>query len=154
MRALHGQSPYLWSRQQTLNGFGFPYPAPAALVLGCLWCWRQKRDRELFTLAVVLTVVASPRVDNHYFALLIVSLAMARPHLSRVWLVPFAFWLCPATGLAGWQVAVAWATVLVLTYCLLRDEEPREEGDGSLRLPHSEHRRRLAGRQSAGMLDC
>ena len=79
----------------------------AGLILGCVWCWRTKRDRELFTLAVVLMVVASPRVDNHYFALLIVPLALARPRLSRVWLVPLAFWLCPATGLAGWQVALA-----------------------------------------------
>jgi hypothetical protein len=102
----------------------------AALVLGCLWCWRTTRDRELFTLAVVLMVVASPRVDNHYFALLIVPLAIARPHLSPAWLVPLAFWLCPATGLAGWQVAVAWATVIALTYCLLRNDAPafRESG--------------------------
>ena len=32
MRVLHGQGPYQWSRQQILNGFGFPYPAPAALL--------------------------------------------------------------------------------------------------------------------------
>ena len=112
------------------------------LVIGCFACWRRHRDRELFTLAVVLIVVASPRVDNHYFALFIVPLAIARPRLSRAWLIPLVFWLCPATGFAAWQVGVAWATIAGLSWCLWRAGEMHETGNDSVRAPllihHSE----------------
>jgi hypothetical protein len=98
--------------------------ATATLALACIRLGRDHRDREAFSLAVALMLVSSPLVDNHYFALLIVPLAIARPYLSRAWLAPLVLWLCPATGVAGWQAALAWLTVGGVTLWLIREQAP------------------------------
>jgi hypothetical protein len=104
------------------GGTVLDYLATAALALACLRLGKNGRDRGAFTLAVALMLVSSPRVDNHYFALLIVPLAIARPYLSRAWLPPLVLWLCPATGVAGWQLALAWVTLGALTLWLIRQD--------------------------------
>jgi Glycosyltransferase family 87 len=98
--------------------------ASVALAGACVRFARAKRDREAFTLAVDLMIVSSPLVDNHYFALLIVPLAIAQPYLSRLWALPLLLWLCPATGMATWQILVAWATTTGATYLLLAHPRP------------------------------
>jgi hypothetical protein len=90
------------------------------VVAVCVRTGRRGDDRVSFTVAVALMMTAAPRVDNHYFALLIVPLAIARPSLSRIWLLPLAFWLCPATHLAVWQLTLAWVTLAALTLLLTR----------------------------------
>jgi hypothetical protein len=92
-----------------------------ALVIGCLCLGRQGRERAALTLAVAAMLASSPLVDNHNFALLIIPLALARPHLGRAWLVPFALWLCPDTGVAGWQVILAWGILGALTVWAVRE---------------------------------
>jgi alpha-1,2-mannosyltransferase len=93
-----------------------------ALVMGCLSLGRRYREREALTLAVAAMFASSPLVDNHYFALLMVPLALARPYLSRAWLVVlFALWLCPVTGAAGWQVILAWVILGAVTAWLVRE---------------------------------
>jgi Glycosyltransferase family 87 len=101
--------------------------AAGALTILCVrFAWRR-RERAAFTLAIGLMLVSSPLVDNHYFALLIVPLAIARPYLSRAWLPPLALWLCPATGFAGWQLAVAWVTfAAMMAWLILEDQAPSE----------------------------
>jgi Glycosyltransferase family 87 len=84
--------------------------ATTGVAAACVRVGRRGRDQQALTLAVALMLVASPLVDNHYFALLIVPLAIARPYLSPAWLLPLALWLCPATGVAGWEAALAWVT--------------------------------------------
>jgi hypothetical protein len=42
--------------------------------------------------------VASPLVWLHYFALLIIPVALTRPTLSWPWLLPLALIVCPGTG--------------------------------------------------------
>jgi len=66
-------------------------------------------------------LVASPVVWNHYFALLIVPLAILRPRLRIEWAIPLALWLCPATGVTGWQAGLA-ALVTGSTVLLLARE--------------------------------
>ncbi|HEX8975844.1 MAG TPA: glycosyltransferase family 87 protein [Solirubrobacteraceae bacterium] len=95
--------------------------ASAALIGGCLHLGWQRRERDAFALAIALMLASSPLVDNHYFALLIVPLAITRPSLGRLWLVPLLLWLCPATGVAGWQAALAWIVLAGVTAGLLRD---------------------------------
>jgi Glycosyltransferase family 87 len=84
-----------------------------ALAGGCLLAGRRGREREALTVCVVLMLAASPLVWNHYFALLIVPLAIARPRLSWIWSVGLVLWVCPSDGAAAWQVAVAWLAVAV-----------------------------------------
>src|SRR5439155_11168629 len=54
---------------------------------------RDVRDRDVATLTLCLAAAfaASPIVWIHYFLLLLVPLALARPRLSLLWFVPFAF---------------------------------------------------------------
>jgi hypothetical protein len=107
----------------------------SALTVGCFRLARSRREREAFAVAIALMLTSSPLVDNHYFALLIVPLAIARPYLCRAWIVPLALWICPATGAAGWQVAVAWVTAGALTLWLVRAIQPLGENGDSLHRP-------------------
>jgi hypothetical protein len=69
----------------------------------------RRREREAMVLVVLLMLVASPLVWSHYFALLLVPLALTRPRLAAIWAAPILIWLCPPrTGVAGWQEALAW----------------------------------------------
>ena len=51
-------------------------------------------------LAVALMLVASPLVWSHYFVLLLVPLALARPRLDAVWFAAVAMWICPPSTTA------------------------------------------------------
>jgi alpha-1,2-mannosyltransferase len=68
----------------------------------------RRNDRQAIVLAVGLMLVASPLLWVHYFVLLLVPLALARPRFSAAWLVPVAMWLLPPSpAVAGWQLALA-----------------------------------------------
>jgi hypothetical protein len=86
----------------------------AAITARCLWLGMRGRARASFTLAVALMLISSPLVDNHYFALLVVPLAIAFPELKWPWVLALGFWLCPAMDEAVWQVILAWLLVTVL----------------------------------------
>lgn len=74
---------------------------------------RQGQERAL-VLAVALMLVASPLIWSHYFALLLIPMALGRRRLSALWLAPVLMWVCPAsTATVGWEAAVAWAVTLV-----------------------------------------
>jgi hypothetical protein len=92
-----------------------------------VWCarlaWRG-REREALTIAVLLMIVSSPRVDSHYFSLLAVPIALRRPQLSLAWLVPFLLNLCPALDVSGWQVCLAWAVLSGTTVWAVRGVPP------------------------------
>jgi len=98
----------------------------AALAAACVAIARRGLDPESLTLCVALMLVASPLVWNHYFALLVVPLAIARPRLGGAWLAPLVLWLCPATDVATWQALLAWTVVAGVLATLVR--EPRLAG--------------------------
>jgi hypothetical protein len=91
----------------------------ALIALGCFGLGRQDREREALTIAIVLVLASSPQVDIHYFAYLVVPLALARPSLSPFWLPLLALWLCPALRVSGVQWSVAWAVLLAVVVPLL-----------------------------------
>lgn len=70
---------------------------------------RQGGDRSAFSLAIVAAIVLSPIVWAHYFALLVVPLAVAFPRLSWVWGLMWGFWLIPAQENEGdlWRILLA-----------------------------------------------
>lgn len=101
-------------------------------------------DRGALVISVALMLVASPLVWIHYFVLLALPLALARPRFSALWLVPLAMWLLPpATRVSGWQFALAWVLVGA---CILRALQGGPVGRPSARL----RLRRTAPRSPAG----
>jgi hypothetical protein len=90
----------------------------AAVALACLVVGRRGRDRQALALCVGLMLVASPLVWNHYLALLIAPLAIARPRLDRMWVLPLALWVCPSIGVATWHAALTWVVVSWLVFRL------------------------------------
>jgi hypothetical protein len=92
--------------------------ASAALIAGLVWLGLvRRRDRDALTLTVALMLVASPLVWSHYFVLLLVPLALARPRFDPIWLLPCAMWICPpSTAATGREVVLAW---LVAVSCLV-----------------------------------
>jgi len=80
---------------------------------------RTPRDREAASLTLVLAaaLAASPIVWMHYFLLLLVPLALTRPRLSPLWLVPFAYYPLGETAWPGGdpkKLGLAVVTTLVL----------------------------------------
>ena len=59
---------------------------------------RRGQERQAFVLAVAAALLLTPIVWLHYFALLLVVVALARPTLSLVWFVPLAMVVTPGSG--------------------------------------------------------
>ena len=72
---------------------GFIGLALAASLLGAsVVSGRRGEDRVAFVLAIAAALAFSPIVWRHYFALLLVPVAIARPRLGVVWFVPVLMW--------------------------------------------------------------
>jgi alpha-1,2-mannosyltransferase len=82
-------------------------------------------DRRSFTLAVTACLLCTPIVWLHYFALLAVPLAVARPRLSWPWLAPLALWVVPVTDPSTAEVALALTVTAAVTIGALRAPAPR-----------------------------
>jgi glycosyl transferase family 87 len=93
-----------------------------ALLAAAAWVARDERrsvrDRDVaaLTLTLAAALAASPIVWVHYFLLLLVPLALARPRLSPLWLVPFAY---SPLGEAAWPAGNARNLALALVPTLL-----------------------------------
>jgi hypothetical protein len=77
-------------------------------------------DRRAFSLAVIAAIAITPIVWLHYFTLLVLPLALARPRLAWLWALLWAFWLIPAQGNQGhlWRILLAAAfTAAVAVLC-------------------------------------
>jgi len=84
--------------------------------------WRCKS----FTLAIFAVLLASPVVWLHYFALLIVPMAILRPRFSPLWLLPLLAWPAPGTWNGHtWQTALMLAVLAATALALLRAASKR-----------------------------
>ena len=94
------------------------YAAGAAAVAACVALGRRPRSEQadLATLCAALAaaLLLSPIVWSHYLTVLFVPIAVVRPRLSGLWLVPLVLWFTPAQsdGVA-WRVAVGFAVMLI-----------------------------------------
>ncbi len=72
-------------------------------LLGCVVvvAGRNDGDQPAFSVAIVASIALTPIVWQHYFALLVLPLALARPRLSAAWALLMAFWLVPAQENGG-----------------------------------------------------
>ena len=118
------------------------------LLAAAAWVARDRRaprDRDVATLTLCLAaaLAASPIVWVHYFLLLVVPIALTRPRLSALWLVPLAYY---PLGEAAWpagdarKLALALVTTLVilgaaLVTTLAPDWRPTLRSYPRLRLP-------------------
>jgi hypothetical protein len=80
---------------------------------------RRGAEMRAFVLAIAAALACSPIVWLHYFALLLVPVAVVSPRLGPIWFVPLAMWGFGAgtgngtTAEAGVVLAVAVATLLL-----------------------------------------
>jgi hypothetical protein len=75
----------------------------------CLALGRRGRDVPALALGIAVSLLATPIVQLHYFALLIVPLALVAPRVGLVWAPPLAMWTCAAAAPRLWQTLVALA---------------------------------------------
>ncbi len=66
-----------------------------SLLLVAVHLARCRDDFGSFTAAIAAALALTPVVWQHYLALLVVPLAIARPRFSAVWLLPILLWLSP-----------------------------------------------------------
>ena len=88
-------------RLGTLASDALPWIAGIACLIGVVVAARgEDGDRRAFTLAVVASILFTPVVWLHYFALLYAPIAIWRQTLSVAWLLPLLFLLTPS----GWTI--------------------------------------------------
>jgi hypothetical protein len=82
-------------------------------------------DRRSFTIAIAGCLLATPLLWLHYFALLLVPIAIYRPRLSGLWFVPLVLWLTPASHANGsvWKISVALSVLAVVVMRTIAEHE-------------------------------
>jgi hypothetical protein len=83
--------------------------------------WR----RMSFALAIAASLVLSPIAWLDFYALTAIPLAITRPRLSAVWLLPLATWGLPSSGIATdetWGVARVLLLFGAVLFVAVRDE--------------------------------
>jgi hypothetical protein len=69
-----------------------------SLVVSVVVIGRRGGERTAYVLAMAAALGLTPIVWLHYFALLVVVVAVARPRLGLVWFVPLAMVITPGSG--------------------------------------------------------
>ena len=80
------------------------------LLVAVVLLGRRGDDRSAFIVALAAALALSQLVWLHYFALLVVVVAVAQPRLTAVWFVPLVMFLAPGSGN---PTAIETAVVLV-----------------------------------------
>ncbi len=106
----------------------------------CLALGRRGRELAALALAIGVSLLATPIVQLHYFALLLVPLALVRPRLSLAWALPLLVWVCAAETPRPWQIAASLALgAAMLAIAIRRDSGGpivlREPGQTQARTP-------------------
>jgi len=90
----------------------------AALAAVFVAARRNRSETASFALAVAAALLCTPIVWLHYFALVLVPLAVLSPAFSLAWLLPAMLWVCPVGAApSAWKFAfplVVFALVLLL----------------------------------------
>jgi hypothetical protein len=99
----------------------------AVLATAVIMARGEKDGRRSFALVIAATILLSPVVWLHYFALLLVPLALLRPRFGPLWLLPLLLWPCPVmlSTPTWWPIAplLVFGTALLLTLAR-RQPEP------------------------------
>ena len=97
----------------------------ASLLVSVVVVGRRGSEMRSFVLAIGAALACSPILWLHYFAILLVPVAVARPRLGVVWFVPLAMWGFGAgTGNGSTASAVVVLVVVAATLALAVREAP------------------------------
>ena len=88
----------------------------AALAAVFVTARRNRSEATAFTLAVAAALLLTPLVWLHYFALLLIPLAVLTPTFSLAWLLPAILWACPVGPTAS---VSTWTYVLPPVVCTI-----------------------------------
>jgi len=101
--------------------YALAFALAAVAAAGCVVFGRRGRDHAALALAVFVCILATPIVQVHYFALLLIPLAITRPRLGVAWLLPLALWACSDDQL--WQAVVALSIAVGIVMICLRESQ-------------------------------
>jgi hypothetical protein len=87
--------------------YALAFSLAGCCAVACLALGRRGRDVQALTLAVAVSLLATPIVQLHYFALLLVPLAIVRPRVDLTWSLPLAMWVCASETTRSWQIGAA-----------------------------------------------
>ena len=113
------------------------------LLLAVVVAGRRGEERRAFALAVAAALACSPIVWLHYFALLVITVAVAEPRLGAAWFVPLAMYASTGTyNGTTLQTAVTVAAAALTVVLAVRPDRARiplarAEAPGSLPLERS-----------------
>jgi Glycosyltransferase family 87 len=116
---------HLGASTRLATAIGYGVAAVAAFL--CFKIGRSGRERAAFALSVGVVLLATPVIWLHYFALLLVPLALIEPRARLLWLLPLLTFGCPPTVPSTWQITLVLAIFFALTVLMLRTEL-RSEG--------------------------
>ena len=108
-----------------------------ALLVSVVVTGRRGNEQRSFVLAVAAALACSPIVWLHYFAILLVPVAVVRPRLGPIWFVPLAIWGFGAgTGNGSTASAAVVLIVVAATFALaVREASPSESTGPTTRSP-------------------
>jgi Glycosyltransferase family 87 len=105
----------------TIGGLAIGVAALGAIIIAAR---RSRSDKAAFTFAVGAALLCTPIVWLHYFALLLVPLAVLSPVFSIAWALPVILWACPggATPTSTWKLALPLVVCSVTLLWAYHDE--------------------------------
>ena len=83
----------------------------AAAAAACVAVGRRGDDRGALVLTVALTFLATPVIWMHYFALVLVPFALARPRLEPLWGLPIVLAICGSKSTSAWGIVLAFVVI-------------------------------------------
>jgi Glycosyltransferase family 87 len=98
------------------------------LVAAVVTLGRRGDERAAFVVAIAASLALSPIVWLHYFALLLVVVALAQPRLGYIWFVPLAMFITPGSGHPS-PFDTAWAIGVAAVVVALSMRESRRMGE-------------------------
>jgi hypothetical protein len=110
-----------------------------SMVVAVVAIGRRGDERSSFILAIAASLALTPIVWLHYFALLLVVVALAQPRLALLWFVPLGMVLTPGSGQptpfqTAWTLAIA---ALVFALALHRTLRGVSRRPSSLTVPET-----------------
>ena len=101
--------------------------AVAVGVVAALVLLRRRGDEATFAAAVVGSLIATPILWNHYLVLLVAPIALARPRLAPLWMLPLVLWVTPHPESVGvvWRIVLVLAVIALVAVQTVRRSSPR-----------------------------
>jgi hypothetical protein len=90
----------------------------------CLIWGRRGEELRALTMCVALVLIATPVQWMHYFVLVLVPLAIARPRLHWSWWLPIALLPVSTSNPVAWQVALTFPVLAIMLYPIATGKAP------------------------------